>query len=708
MKITGADGYTSEMIRDEVARGGRLVIYVYCVSILVMTFKRGTSIHFVRPGQNPVTRGLPFTFVSLLFGWWGFPWGPIYTFECLYKNIRGGIDVTDDVLNALLPAGSTSSHQSPPPPAPRKPVSARQILIGISAVCAVFIGIYAVICESAGRHMQVAVLNGLPSLTSYTINGETVLVGPGGYQLIRQPQGAFTVEAGPGRPAETFRLETPFWSRPFEKRVAVINPDRSALFYRYHVIYRADNATGDNHGQPTDVTLYANQSHYLLTEPDYAFVEAPKRVENMPTGKSFTSKTRLAVATAPGLDERISLVAENLGDEAAKTYALNLSRTLGDDDRVLTAATSSLKPAVALSLFESRLDERPLLIEWHRYYQNLAERLHPELDLRARYAALAAAEPENGTLHYLLGRIESSPADARRDYDKALAAAHPCVHAHLGLGYLDISAGDYAASLAHYDEALRQGLNIESVLIARRQTLLALRRYDLLLADVRQRRAANPGGLALAAEEIQYALALTPDAGASRPVIEATLARNAKDSTAEDKTRMRAYLDSVAAYALGKNADFARAADVIGGPVYLFQAAVSRGDHLSGHLALKPLPQLPSEYLLILHLVARQNGDTQAAGDYWAEAMTTLGKEGITESQIAEQISGRAPLSSDMLRTIAISPVKKSLIFACLGLRDPARRDSYHAWALQNNFNPTFPHLLIDAVVKSSPAKTTL
>jgi hypothetical protein len=706
MKITGADGYSPEMIRDEVARGGRMVIYVYCVSILIMTFKRGTSIHFVRAGQNPVMRGLPFTFVTLLFGWWGFPWGPIYSFECLYKNLTGGIDVTDDVLNAILPAGSTSSHQSLPPRAPRKPVTARQILIGLGAVCAVFIGIYAIICDSAGRHMQVAVLNGRPARTSYTINGETVSVAPGGYQLITQPQGEFTIDASPGRSAETFRLETPFWSRPFEGRVAVINPDRNALFYRYHVIYRADNATGENHGQPTDYTLYANQSHYLLEKPDYAFVEAPKRID-MPTGKSFDSKTRLTVIAPSGLDERIALVAENLGDDAAKTYALNLSQTHGDDDSVLTAATISLKPAVAFALFESRLDERPLLIEWHRYYQNLAERLHPELDLRARYAALATAEPDNGSLHYLLGRIEPDSTTARQDYDKALAAPQPCVHAHLGLGYLDNSAGDFSASLAHYDEAVRQGLSIESVLTARRQTLLALRRYDVLLADVRQRRAANPAGLALAAEEIQYTLALTPNPDAARPIIETALARNAKDSTTDDKTRMRAYLDSTAAYALGDQAAFARAAELIGGPVYMFQASVSRGDHRSGKLALKDTPQLPSDYLFILHLVASRNGDAKAADAYWTEAVTALSKEGISESQIAEQLAGHAPINADMLRTVAIQPAKKSLIFASLGLHDPARRDNYYTWASQNNFNPVFPHLLIDSVIKSTPAKTT-
>jgi hypothetical protein len=40
-------------------------------------------------------------FLSLLLGWWGLPWGPIYTLEMLQINSNkqgGAADVTEDVL----------------------------------------------------------------------------------------------------------------------------------------------------------------------------------------------------------------------------------------------------------------------------------------------------------------------------------------------------------------------------------------------------------------------------------------------------------------------------------------------------------------------------------------------------------------------------------------------------------------------------------
>jgi hypothetical protein len=36
-----------------------------------------------------------------LLGWWGFPWGFIYTPQVIAKNLQGGVDVTANVLASL-------------------------------------------------------------------------------------------------------------------------------------------------------------------------------------------------------------------------------------------------------------------------------------------------------------------------------------------------------------------------------------------------------------------------------------------------------------------------------------------------------------------------------------------------------------------------------------------------------------------------------
>ncbi len=92
---------TVQDIQDEVYSGGKFVIYVYAVSIIVMSFKQGTDIHFVRHNESRFAKGLPWFLLSFFLGWWGFPWGFVYTPSALYTGIRGGKDVTAEVMNFI-------------------------------------------------------------------------------------------------------------------------------------------------------------------------------------------------------------------------------------------------------------------------------------------------------------------------------------------------------------------------------------------------------------------------------------------------------------------------------------------------------------------------------------------------------------------------------------------------------------------------------
>ena len=67
-----------------------------------MTFRRSSDIYFVKSNENSIIKGLRFTFLSLVLGWWGIPWGPIYTIGSLYRNLSGGKDVSQEVVQHLL------------------------------------------------------------------------------------------------------------------------------------------------------------------------------------------------------------------------------------------------------------------------------------------------------------------------------------------------------------------------------------------------------------------------------------------------------------------------------------------------------------------------------------------------------------------------------------------------------------------------------
>ncbi len=113
-KIVGLEGVSHEELAQELDRGAKFVVYEYCLSFLVITFTRGTNVYFVRSGESRLVRGLPWTFVSLAFGWWGFPFGLIFTPISIGKNLLGGKDVTGEILAVLSSADhGEDSGQAP-------------------------------------------------------------------------------------------------------------------------------------------------------------------------------------------------------------------------------------------------------------------------------------------------------------------------------------------------------------------------------------------------------------------------------------------------------------------------------------------------------------------------------------------------------------------------------------------------------------------
>lgn len=114
-KIRGIEGMKNGELEFEIQRGAKFVLFQYCISIIVMTFRRPSDIYFLRQGESAVTKGLPFTLLSLVAGWWGIPWGPIYTVQCVYNNSSGGKDVTQAVVNSLRAQAAAPVASSPIP-----------------------------------------------------------------------------------------------------------------------------------------------------------------------------------------------------------------------------------------------------------------------------------------------------------------------------------------------------------------------------------------------------------------------------------------------------------------------------------------------------------------------------------------------------------------------------------------------------------------
>ena len=97
-----ADWAALEAVDPGMARaiqaGARFVVFPYCVSLILVSFKRSSGVIYLAPGEK--TRAWEWILLSALVGWWGIPWGPIWTIHSINQCLHGGITVTGAMIRA--------------------------------------------------------------------------------------------------------------------------------------------------------------------------------------------------------------------------------------------------------------------------------------------------------------------------------------------------------------------------------------------------------------------------------------------------------------------------------------------------------------------------------------------------------------------------------------------------------------------------------
>ena len=67
----------------------QIVRFLFVFSFILFT-SRVPSRWYVKGKDNTSLALSAYTLGSAVAGWWGIPWGPIYTIQALYRNLRGG------------------------------------------------------------------------------------------------------------------------------------------------------------------------------------------------------------------------------------------------------------------------------------------------------------------------------------------------------------------------------------------------------------------------------------------------------------------------------------------------------------------------------------------------------------------------------------------------------------------------------------------
>ena len=84
------------------------------------------------------------------------------------------------------------------------------------------------------------------------------------------------------------------------------------------------------------------------------------------------------------------------GQAAAKDWMKRLAATSDDGGNtmgLLSVLGAQLEPAEMIAYLRPRLADRPVRVLWHRIYQSMMEKQHPDYDLTADYRASSPKTP---------------------------------------------------------------------------------------------------------------------------------------------------------------------------------------------------------------------------------------------------------------------------------------------------------------------------
>lgn len=99
IKFGNHKSYSYPQILKEQKAGGRFVVYQWIIPLPFFTpVRRLSKVYFIGNTFKKSKYCGKYNVLNLLLGWWGLPFGPIVMIQSVILNLKGGVDVSEDVL----------------------------------------------------------------------------------------------------------------------------------------------------------------------------------------------------------------------------------------------------------------------------------------------------------------------------------------------------------------------------------------------------------------------------------------------------------------------------------------------------------------------------------------------------------------------------------------------------------------------------------
>jgi tetratricopeptide (TPR) repeat protein len=442
------------------------------------------------------------------------------------------------------------------------------------------------------------------------------------------------------------------------------------------------------------------QPFVALRDIDFAFVEPPQKME-VPKGRKFVTKTHFEEVKAP--PTQIFRAAANVQRAQALNYAEQHLRANSSDNDLLEAYLGTLNDAErprGMAFLETGLDARPVLVTWHRAYQEMVQSAGRGDEVVPRYDHLLALEPNDARLLYLRGRLEVDRAHEDNFLRRSIAADPSFPWPWYALGGEAATRANWEESLACYNKAETLGLKSADLNAGKYTAELALGPAQSVIDSLRARVDANPTDLSTVA---QLAEALV----VARRAEEATKLVADFESRLPPEARhpMVPFLRGLVAYMRG---DFSGSEESLRNIDHQ-QARLVRGHSLLCQSRVRDAaaaPELQSlwqdpENALALSLAFHLQGDLQQATlwrDKACDIWKSHGPRGRVQVLFLRQDMPPLP---QQLEAVSFVPQSQIILLAVMGRQFPSAKAYLDAQAGKLNVRRFPPFHLVQQAIRA-------
>lgn len=514
---------------------------------------------------------------------------------------------------------------------------------------------------SAMRTHRAWLVNG--SLQEYTfeLDGKAYSLQPGARKQIKLKLGHHKLRMDEQNLIE-FDYSFSLIKQLLGKHLLVINPDAMALL--------------STEGEQGKSYSYGQHIHSIpgIALPFYGFRTMEVETEESQHIGLIRPDTHM---------QMVEQLQELASAEAAEQYArraLLMDPATAEAGGLLQVALASMPEKQALAFLEHGRAIRPALLPWHLKYQDLLLLSGKRKPLVQEYSGLCKARIGEPALRYLMGRVLENPEDARKFFLSSEQG-----EGMGGLGYHAIAhnhyiRAEYSNALDYSLKALQKDPQNREFNAQHRSILLALGKYDELLASINQTDAD------MAEETVLYLTC----AGFHREA-EAAINRFA----AENEGNIAPKLNAIRFHAVGNMNGYLTCLADAGDPgadlkrAYHEQRVADADRLLSGNT-----PHAWWEHLLLYTLATRKN-EPAVAEAHWLKAAAETNARSLAGAKTRSILEAGAAPDVETLRNLDLTPREKAVLCCALAARYPERGKELSALSELYNFNPGYPCLLV-------------